>query len=198
MGRRIYSLLINEMVRVDTILEKGLKPQHNSQVGCGDPGWGKEGGKVDHVHFNTSIAKSYYVLEKTALSRRPGLRHRDSRTIREYVSALKKAFPSLKQSLCDGQPANTCCSAVQSHVIRACSSDLIGLCCIPRASSEYINTYERAVFGSHKCTYDGQSIVARMRLAHRILASACIVLTCTLAPLSLAVVSSCRRVSRVC
>lgn len=103
MGRRMYSLLIGEMVRVDTILDKGLKPQQNSQLGCGDTGWGKEGGKVEHVHFNTSIAKSYYVLEKTALSRRPGMRHRESRTIREYVAALKKAFPSLKQALCDGQ-----------------------------------------------------------------------------------------------
>lgn len=103
MGRRIYSLHITELVRVDAILDKGLKPQQNAQMECGDPGWGKEGGKVEHVHFNTSIAKSFYVLEKTALSRRPGLRHRDSRTIREYVGALKKAFPSLKQSLCDGR-----------------------------------------------------------------------------------------------
>ena len=107
MGRRIYSLHINEMVRLDAILEKNLKPQENSQLGCGDPGWGKEGGKVEHVHFNTSIAKSYYVLEKTALSRRPGLRQKDSRTIREYVGALKKAFPSLKQSLCDGSKTAT-------------------------------------------------------------------------------------------
>lgn len=120
MGRRLYSLLLGELVRVDELLEHGLQPQHNARLDCGDPGWGKEGGSVDHVHFNTSIAKSYYVLEKTALSRRPGLRQKDARTIREYVAALRKAFPSLKQSLCE----------------------------------EYINTYERAVFGNHKCTYE--------------------------------------------
>ena len=102
LGRRMYSHLINEMVRVDSMLDVGLQPQQNHDPSCGDPGWGKEGGKVDNVHFNTSIAKSFFVLEKTALSRRPGLRHKESRTIREYVGALRKAFPSLKQSLCDG------------------------------------------------------------------------------------------------
>ena len=124
MGRKLYGVFISEMVRVDTLLDLGLPPQLNYDPQCGDGGWGKEGGKVENVHFNTSIAKSYYVLEKTALSRRPGLRQRESRTIREYVGALKKAFPSLKQSLCD----------------------------------EYINTYERAVFGDHKCSYEGQSL----------------------------------------
>lgn len=118
----MYSLLISEMVRVDTLLDQGLKPQHNNSSLCGDSEWGKEG--LDHVHFKTSIAKSYYVLEKTALSRRPGLRHRDSRTIREYVGALRNAFPSLKSSLCEG--ARTCFTTHEYHIANmACGEWLI-------------------------------------------------------------------------
>jgi len=120
LGRRMYSLLVGEMVRVDALLDAGLPPQTNFSPLCGDPGWGKEGGNVDNVHFDTSIAKSFYALEKTALQRRPGLRQRDSRSIREYILALRKAFPSLKASLCD----------------------------------EYLATYERAVFGDHKHSYE--------------------------------------------
>ena len=101
MGRRMYAMLIGEMVRVDLLLDVNLRPEVNARVECGDPGWGSEGGTVDSVHFSTSVAKSYFVLEKTALSRRPGLRHRDARTIRDYVGALRAAFPSLKAPLCD-------------------------------------------------------------------------------------------------
>jgi len=143
MGRRMYSLLINELCRVDSMFDDPsgstcspngasasghthLEPQSNGDVpGCGDEGWGKEGGPADQVHFNTAIAKSYVILEKSALSRRPGLRQRDSRTIREYVFQLRQAFPSLNQSLCE----------------------------------EYLQTYERAVFGNYKFTYQGQPAV---------------------------------------
>jgi hypothetical protein len=112
--------MVGEMVRVDALLDAGLPPQQNFSPSCGDPGWGKEGGNVDNVHFDTSIAKSFYALEKTALQRRPGLRQRDARSIREYVSNLRKAFPSLKASLCD----------------------------------EYLHSYERAVFGDHKASFE--------------------------------------------
>jgi hypothetical protein len=100
LSRKMYAILINEMVRVDSILDKGLAPAPTS--GGGDEGWGKEGTKIANVHFNTSIAKSFILLENTALSRRPGLRHREWRTIREYVQQLRKSFPGLKQQLCDG------------------------------------------------------------------------------------------------
>ena len=101
LSRRMYAVLINEMVRVDEILDQGLVPAQTTKAG--DPGWGAEGSRIANVHFNTSIAKSFNLLENTALSRRPGLKHWQWRTIREYVQQLRKAFPGLKQQLCDGR-----------------------------------------------------------------------------------------------
>ncbi len=98
MSRRMYALLISEMVRVENILKADFKPEG---ADSGDPAWGKEDSKVANVHFGTSIAKSYYVLEKAALSRRPtGLYQRDHRTIRDYMVSLRKAFPGLRPDLC--------------------------------------------------------------------------------------------------
>ena len=105
LSRAMYALLINEMVRVDAILDSGIAPAPTSKTG--DPGWGAAGSRIANVHFNTSIAKSFILLENTALSRRPGLRQRDCRTIREYVQQLRKAFPMLKQQLCDGRSSTT-------------------------------------------------------------------------------------------
>ncbi len=159
--RTLYAILINELVRVDAILEKKIEPENNfhsrnnnnmnnnnnnnnnnfsssslknenflipneifssndeNEKIIGDPGWGAEESKVENVHFNTSIAKSYYVLEKTILARRPGLRHRDSRSIRDYIALMKKSFPNLRSDLVDS----------------------------------YIKIYEIAVFGNHKFNY---------------------------------------------
>eukprot|EP00455_Lapot_gusevi_P027001 TRINITY_DN2852_c0_g1_i3.p1 TRINITY_DN2852_c0_g1~~TRINITY_DN2852_c0_g1_i3.p1 ORF type:complete len:105 (+),score=25.67 TRINITY_DN2852_c0_g1_i3:35-316(+) len=52
------------------------------------------------VHFNTSIAKSFYVIDEAVAHRRPGLRHRNYRTIRDYMRFLQKEFPGLKDDLC--------------------------------------------------------------------------------------------------
>lgn len=89
----MFRNLINEMVRVDQILDAELIPEKNA--GCGDPGWGAEGSKLPNVHFNTSIAKSYHMLERTALSRRPGLTHRNSRS---FVCPLALVLLSLLHS----------------------------------------------------------------------------------------------------
>ena len=102
LSRGMYGVLINEMVRVDSILNEQLIPASTTKDG--DPGC-LEGAKIN-VHFNTSIAKSYFLLENTALSRRPGLKQSQWRTIREYIQQLRKAFPQLKQHIADG-PHNT-------------------------------------------------------------------------------------------
>jgi len=101
MSRRMYVSYVNEMVRVQGILRSNIQPEMTEN--SGDPGWGQQvvDGKQVDVHFNTSIAKSFEVLEKAALSRRPGLRHRDVRTVHNYVAQLVKAFPNLVPSLCD-------------------------------------------------------------------------------------------------
>jgi len=97
-SKRMYALFVNEVYRVQNILKHELKPESS---GGGDPGWGKQESKLSGVHFNTSIEKSYYVLEKAALLRRPGLWHRHHRTIRHYVHALRKVFPALPHHLCE-------------------------------------------------------------------------------------------------
>lgn len=151
--------MIHELVRVDTILDGKLIPESSviatvqfihfignfifawchdgcacvyRTVGGGDAGWGLESSDAANVHFSTSIAKSYLLLEKTALSRRPGMKHVYTRTVREYVLNLRKVFPNLRDGLIQ----------------------------------EYINTYERAVFGEHKYTLEEfnrfQSVVEAM------------------------------------
>ncbi len=85
-----------------------LKP---SNPGKGDPGYDKE------THFNTSIAKSYFALEEAVRSTRPHLRHRHSRTIREFVNEVSKDFPEIKEKF-----------------------------------DKYIDMYELARFGNHRCT----------------------------------------------
>lgn len=98
MSRKMFKAVLNQMMRVTAIQDGTIliaDPEN------GDPGWGRDDSKVAGVHFKTSVAKSYYVLEEAALSRRPNLRHRHSRTIREYVRKLESEFPSLRKKLCD-------------------------------------------------------------------------------------------------
>eukprot|EP01083_Nonionella_stella_P054028 142746_1 len=66
-----------------------LKPQDG---GRGDPGY-----SIDNTHYNTSIAKSYFALEEAVRSTRPDLRHKNYRTIREFVEEVAKQFPKLKE-----------------------------------------------------------------------------------------------------
>ena len=97
LSRRMYATLIDEMVRVDHITHHNLTPAPTTHPS--DPGWGTD--HLANIHFTTSIAKSFILLESTALTRRPGLKHRGWRTVREYVQQLRKAFPGLRAALCD-------------------------------------------------------------------------------------------------
>ena len=99
LSRRMYATLIDEMVRVDHITHHNLTPAPTTHPS--DPGWGDAASHLANIHFTTSIAKSFILLESTALTRRPGLKHRGWRTVREYVQQLRKAFPGLRASLCD-------------------------------------------------------------------------------------------------
>ena len=73
----------------------------------GDPGWAGKGTILKFpvlilclllsVHFNTSIAKSYLVIEDAVLVARPGLRLANFRTVRDYVDMLRKEFPGIKE-----------------------------------------------------------------------------------------------------
>jgi len=100
LSRRMYATLIDEMVRVDHITHHNLTPAPTTHPS--DPGWGDAATHLaNNIHFTTSIAKSFILLESTALTRRPGLKHRTYRTVREYVQQLRKAFPGLRAGLCD-------------------------------------------------------------------------------------------------
>lgn len=81
-------------------LISNLKPELNlsGKLINGDPGYDKQ--NIKNIHYNTSIAKSYFVLEEGVRSIRPNLRHRNYRTIREFVDAIKYEFPELKNQ-CD-------------------------------------------------------------------------------------------------
>lgn len=61
----------------------------------GDPGHGDTQTHYQ-THYNTSIAKSYFALEEAVRSSRPDLRHRQFRTIREFVEAVAQEFPNLQ------------------------------------------------------------------------------------------------------
>lgn len=54
---------------------------------------------VRGVHFKTSVAQSYLVLEEAASIPRPGLRHRNFRTIREFVLYLQGELPGITDEM---------------------------------------------------------------------------------------------------
>ena len=75
--------------------QKDLLPELN--LIKGDPGYDiSYNNNNKPIHFNTSIAKSYFVLEEGVRSIRPNLKHRNYRTIRDFVNAIKYEFPFLK------------------------------------------------------------------------------------------------------
>ena len=82
-----------------------IRPEHNPMsvapaLARGDDAWGQLD-TADALHYATAIARSPALLEKTALSRRPGLHAKDSRSVREYVAVLRRAFPDLGADLCE-------------------------------------------------------------------------------------------------
>jgi hypothetical protein len=100
MPKQLYASLVDEVIRVERVTAANLTPEKGPTEQCGDIGWGRDGTDVEGVNFKTYIAKSYLVLEQTALSRRPGMFHRDARDTRTYVARLQKAFPDLPPPLC--------------------------------------------------------------------------------------------------
>lgn len=89
MPRRQYVVLLKEFIRTARV-QTSIGPQ---DPGKGDIGWGLE----ERVHFNTSIAKSFVVIDEAVTVTRPGLRSRSYRTIREYIIALRVEFPAISE-----------------------------------------------------------------------------------------------------
>eukprot|EP00485_Elphidium_margaritaceum_P023472 CAMPEP_0202713726 /NCGR_PEP_ID=MMETSP1385-20130828/58363_1 /ASSEMBLY_ACC=CAM_ASM_000861 /TAXON_ID=933848 /ORGANISM="Elphidium margaritaceum" /LENGTH=173 /DNA_ID=CAMNT_0049374179 /DNA_START=90 /DNA_END=611 /DNA_ORIENTATION=- len=72
-----------------------LKPQDG---GNGDRGYQHDTNKASSTptHYNTTIAKSYFALEEAVRSTQPDLRHKNFRTIREFVEEVAVRFPALR------------------------------------------------------------------------------------------------------
>ena len=100
--KRQYRNVVRQLVRAEECGLSRIIPANNSGVGidggpvCGDGGWG-----ADATHYTTSVAKSWFALERTAVSRRPGLAAEPYRTVRDYVSSLRLAFPALPPAICE-------------------------------------------------------------------------------------------------
>lgn len=72
MPTALYKALVDEYLRVDKIQQSKLIPEPGRPQD-GDPGWGGLRTNVEGVNFKTYIARSFLVLEQTALARRPGM-----------------------------------------------------------------------------------------------------------------------------
>ena len=71
--------------------------QYQNELKPEDGGNGDRGSSVEGTNYNTSIAKSYFALEEAVRSTRPDLRHKNYRTIREFVEEVATQFPNLKE-----------------------------------------------------------------------------------------------------
>lgn len=100
MSRRIYKRSVDELVRVSAVRAQELVPEDS---GDGDVCWAKatDRGVRYGTHFGRAVAKSYANVEDAALSRRPNLRMRNNRSIRDYVGELEKEFSRLPPDACD-------------------------------------------------------------------------------------------------
>eukprot|EP00474_Spongospora_subterranea_P000215 CRZ00673.1 hypothetical protein [Spongospora subterranea] len=98
MPRSVYAAMVNQSVKEHKI-KAGIVPE---SPGEGDQGWGRvsvDRTNFEGVHFKTSIAKSFLVLEEAASVPRPGTKHLDFRTIRDFVAYLQTEFPSITDVL---------------------------------------------------------------------------------------------------
>ncbi|GJQ10466.1 hypothetical protein GpartN1_g2257.t1 [Galdieria partita] len=66
-----------------------------------DLGWGSPGTEWEGVHFKTSIAKSYKVIEQAAKGRIPSLDLKLGKTVFNYISEIQEYFPTLPTHVCE-------------------------------------------------------------------------------------------------
>ncbi len=126
LSRGLYNTIQGEVIRVQDITNnRRIRPEMNVPIPIptsnfalhspsspdasgvewltvGDATWhASDPVTGDAMHYATTISKSWAVLERNALSRRPGLHRKEARSVREYISTLRRAFPGLRKDLCD-------------------------------------------------------------------------------------------------
>ena len=66
----------------------------------GSLGWGQPSSDFGQVHFKTSIASSFQVLEAAAMNRYPVLYREPSMTVANYLAFLREVCSGLQPQLC--------------------------------------------------------------------------------------------------
>jgi len=72
-----------------------VKSANNSHLG-----WGAPGTEYSKVHFKTSIAKSYLIIERAAIHKDRNLLRPPTMSIRDYMSFLEQTVVGLNHNLC--------------------------------------------------------------------------------------------------
>eukprot|EP01112_Ceratiomyxa_fruticulosa_P012819 TRINITY_DN3574_c0_g3_i1.p1 TRINITY_DN3574_c0_g3~~TRINITY_DN3574_c0_g3_i1.p1 ORF type:complete len:219 (+),score=30.91 TRINITY_DN3574_c0_g3_i1:168-824(+) len=103
LSHRQRAVILNELVRtkgiqVDPVFEGSSLPENTGAIG--HFGWGPPTTEYSKVHFKTSIAKSYLILERAAMHRDKSLERPPTMSIRDYVHFLEQNCPDLNKNLC--------------------------------------------------------------------------------------------------
>jgi hypothetical protein len=98
MSRRMWGVLAAQEAQWLADKRAGLFEPEPQRGGRGDPGLIVDRGEV--FDCRALISKSYLFIDAAVISRRPELRQRYARTIRDYVTLLQKEFPDLPKDTC--------------------------------------------------------------------------------------------------
>lgn len=91
------NLILAELVHSrNTVIEPSHSPPPIGGVGWGDPRSDEAG-----VHYKTSIAKTYLVLEQAAMHRDRALSRPPTMNVRDYVELLVSRVPTISQKLAE-------------------------------------------------------------------------------------------------
>lgn len=83
-------------------LERSLTMKHDPvELADGQLGWGNSSSEFAKVHFKTSIAKSYLVLETAAERKHPRLVRQPDMTVRDFVQMLQLNCVGMDGATCE-------------------------------------------------------------------------------------------------
>ncbi|GAM21477.1 hypothetical protein SAMD00019534_046520, partial [Acytostelium subglobosum LB1] len=89
------TIILNELVRSKQLV---VKPSIGESP-ISHLGWGSPGSEYSKVHFKTSIAKSWIILERAAVHFNADLKRQAKMCMRDYVNMLLDRCPHMNRSL---------------------------------------------------------------------------------------------------